>query len=365
MGLVLRRLFGVSAVLATLPSIIGSQPPANKKPPVNLEVGSLKVNGVHAVKLPELLKNIVTTPNHCISMILKPICTLSKSKFFFKREHFDEAEFKRDALRIRVFYYKRGFRETTVDTLVTQKETDEVDVTFNVVEGPPTLVSSIDVVQSTPVLTPAELKKRVVLSAGTPFNLLRLDSSVVFLDQSLWNKGYADAVVDTVIVTDTTARTAAIKINVDPRWKATISDIVIEGENRIAERTIRKSLTLRVGGLFRRAEVLKSQRALYESNLFRRAAIEVPKQGDSAKVVVVTVQEAPLREARLSAGFNTIDFFQAEGRYTHYNFLGAARRLELSGAIGNLFSGSLNGRGIFRNVTTNLGSDRSRYFAPT
>ena len=365
MGFVLRRLFGVSAVLATLPSILGSQPPANKKAPVNLEVGSLKVNGVHAVKLPELLRNIVTTPNHCLSMILKPICILSKSKFFFKREHFDPAEFKRDVLRLRVFYYKRGYRETTVDTLVTQKESDEVDVTFNIVEGPPTLVSSIDVVQAMPVLTPVELKKRVVLGAGTPFNLLRLDSSVVFLQQSLWNKGYADAVVDTVVVADTAAHTAAIKINVNPRWKATISDILIEGENRIAERTIRKSLTLKVGALFRRAEVLKSQRALYESNLFRRASIEVPKQGDSAKVVVVTVQEAPLREARLSAGFNTIDFFQVEGRYTHYNFLGAARRLEVSGAVGNLFSGSLNGRGIFRNVTTNIGSDRSRYFTPT
>jgi len=362
----LRRLFGVSAIVATFPSILGSQPPANKKaPPVSLEVGTLKLNGVHSVKLLELLRNISTTPNHCISLIFTPLCAINKSKFFFKREHFNQAEFKRDVLRIRVFYYKRGFRETTVDTLVTQKETDEVAVTFNIVEGPPTIVSSLDVVQTQPVLTPAELKKRVVLGTGTPFNLLRLDSTVVFLSQSLWNKGYADAVVDTVVVADTTAHTAAIKINVNPHWKATTSDIVVEGENQITERTIRKSLTLRVGDLFRRAEVLKSQRALYESNLFRRASIEVPKQGDSTKVIVVTVQEAPLREARLSAGFNTIDFFQVEGRYTHYNFSGAARRLELSGAVGNLFSGSLNGRGIFRNVTTNLGSDRSRYFAPT
>ena len=74
--------------------------------------------------------------------------------------------------------------------------------------------------------------------------------------------------------------------------------------------------------LFRRSELLRSQRALYESNLFKRAAIEIPRQGDSSKVVVVTVTEAPLREARLSAGFNTIDFFQVEGRFTHYNFLG-------------------------------------------
>ena len=362
----LRRLFGVSAVLAALPSILGSQPPAKKKaPPVNPEVGSLAVNGVHAVKLPELLKNIATAQNHCVSLILRPICWISKSKYFFRRVYLDHAELKRDVLRIRVFYFKRGFRETTVDTLVTQKETDEVAVTFNVVEGPPTLVSTLDVVQSQPVLSKAEIKKRIVLGQGTPLNLLRLDSTVVYLQQSLWDKGYADAVVEPSIVVDTTGHAASVKVNVDPRWKATISHIIIEGENRITERTIRKSLTMHVGEIFRRAELLKSQRALYESNLFRRAAIEVPKQGDSSKVVVVTVQEAPLRDARLSAGFNTIDFFQIEGRYTHYNFFGSARRLEFQAAIGNLFSGSLNGRGIFRNATTNLGSDRSRYFTPT
>jgi outer membrane protein insertion porin family len=362
----LRRLFGVSAVIAALPTFLGSQPPVKKKaPPVNQEVGSLKVNGVHAVKLPELLKNIVTEPNHCISLVLKPICVLSKSKYFFKRVRYEPAELKRDVLRIRVFYYKRGFRETTVDTLVTQKETDEVAITFNIVEGPPTLVSAIDVVQAQPVLSATEVGKRVVLGKGTPLNLLRLDSTVVYLQQSLWDKGYADAVIEPAIVLDSAARSASVKINVNPRWKATISDIVIEGENRITERTIRKSLTMKVGDLFRRAEVLKSQRALYESNLFRRAAIEIPKQEDSTKVVVVTVQEAPLRDARVSAGFNTIDFFQVEGRYTHYNFLGAARRLEFQAAVGNLFSGSLNGRGIFRNSTINIGSDRSRYFTPT
>jgi len=336
-----------------------------KAPPVNPEVGSLTVNGVHAVKLPELLKNIATTQNHCVSLILKPVCWISKYKYFFRREYLDHAELKRDVLRIRVFYFKRGFRETTVDTLVTQKETDEVAVTFNVVEGPPTLVSAIDVVQSQPVLSETQIKKRVVLGQGTPLNLLRLDTTVVYLQQSLWDEGYADAVVEPSIVVDTTAHTASVKVNVDPRWKATISDIIIEGENRITEHTIRKSLTMHVGDIFRRTELLRSQRALYESNLFRRAAIEVPKQGDSTKVVVVTVQEAPLRDARLSAGFNTIDFFQVEGRYTHYNFFGSARRLEFQAAIGNLFSGSLNGRGIFRNVTTNLGSDRSRYFTPT
>src|SRR4029078_5247901 len=181
------------------------------------------------------------------------------------------------------------------------------------------------VTQTKPVLTEREISSRLVLGKGTPLNLIRLDSSRIFLQQRMWDKGYADAVVDTSLVLDSAAHTANIGISLDPKWLSTVSDIIVEGNKEIQTRTILKSLTLRPGSLFRRSELLRSQRALYESNLFKRAAIEIPRQGDSSKVLVVTVTEAPLREARVSAGFNTIDFFQTEGRFTHYNFLGRAR----------------------------------------
>jgi outer membrane protein assembly complex protein YaeT len=366
MGSGLRRLFGLPACLVAFPALLGSQPTANNKAPaVNPEVVQLKLNGVHSVKQAELLMSIATDQSHCNSFVLRPICVISKAKYFYKRKYLDHAELKRDVVRVKVFYWKRGFREARVDTLVADRGKDKVAVTFNIVEGPPTIVSAVDVVQTQPVLGEPEVKKRVVLSTGTPLNLLRLDTTVVYLRQSLWDKGYADAVVDTAITLDSTARSAAIRINVDPKWKATIGEILIEGENHVSEVTLRKSLTIHPGQLFRRAELLKSQRALYESNLFRRAAIEVPKSDDSSKIIVITVQEAPLREARMSAGFNTVDFFQVEGRFTHYNFLGGAKRLELQAVAGNLLAGSMNGRFIFRDLTDNVGSDRARYFAPT
>ena len=71
------------------------------------------------------------------------------------------------------------------------------------------------------------------------------------------------------------------------------------------------------------------------------------------------------REARISAGFNTIDFVQVEARYTDFNFFGSARRLEIQGAVGNLFAKSLNGRGIFHNASVPQTSSLARYFVPT
>ena len=366
MGFRFRRLFGVPAILLVLPAVLGSQSPANPKaPPVNPEVVALKLNGVNAVKQKELLMNIATDRSHCVTVVLTPICFISKSKYFYRRKYLDHAELKRDVLRIRVFYWKRGFRQATVDTVVADKGKNAVAVTFNIKEGPPTLVSSLEVKQDSQVMSASEVSRRIVLGVGTPLNLLRLDTTVVNIQQTLWEKGFADAVVDTAITLDSAGRSGAIVIHVDPKYKATIGEILIEGEEKVSEKTLRKSLTFQTGEIFRRSELLKTQRALYESNLFRRAQIEVPRQGDTSKIVVVTVQEAPLREARMSFGFNTVDFFQAEGRFTHYNFLGGAKRLELQGVAGNLLAGPMSGRFIFRDLRDNVGSDRSRYFAPT
>jgi outer membrane protein insertion porin family/translocation and assembly module TamA len=366
MGSRLRRLFGVPALLLALPAVLTSQSPANPKaPPVNPEVVALKLNGVHAVKQKELLLNIATDRSHCVTVVLTPICFISKAKYFYRKKYLDHAELKRDVLRIRVFYWKRGFREATVDTVVADKGKDKVAVTFNINEGPPTLVSALEVKQDSQVMSQREVSRRIVLGVGTPLNLLRLDTTVVNIQQTLLEKGFADAVVDTVITLDSAARSGSVLIHVDPKYKATIGEILIEGEEKVSEKTLRKSLTFQTGDIFRRSEILKTQRALYESNLFRRAQIEVPRQGDTSKIVVVTVQEAPLREARMSFGFNTVDFFQAEGRFTHYNFLGGAKRLELQAVAGNLFAGPLSGRFIFRDLRDNVGSDRSRYFAPT
>ncbi len=360
---VYRRLPGVLPLLV-LPAVLVAQP-TDSKAPIKSEVVSLRLKGVKSVDSRELLASIATSASHCIGAFLKPICSVSKSRYFYRREYLDHDELRRDVLRARIFYWKRGFRETQVDTVVSDRGRKKVAVTFDVKEGPPTTVSEITVTQAKTVLSPREVSDRTLLAKGAPLNLLKLDTTVVFLQQRVWDKGYADALVDTTVALDSAGHTASVTITIDPRWKATISDVLIEGEKGLSERTIRKSLSFAPGQTFRRSDMLQSQRGLYESNLFRRASIEVPTQGDSTKIVVVTVEEAPPRDARLSFGFNTVDFFQFEGRYTHYNFTGGARRLEAQAAVGNLFASSLNGKGLFHDVTSNFGGDRARYFAPT
>lgn len=332
---------------------------------------NVTLKGVKGVKQTDLFSNIYTTASYCNSFILKPFCWISKSSYFYTHKYLDHKELQRDVLRIRVFYWKRGYRETEVDTVVVPRGKNQVGVTFTIVEGLPTRVTDIVVNQPTPtLLSQREIRKRMLLGKNGPLNLIRLDSTRVFLQARLFDKGYADAEVDTIVAIDSAAHTATVTYTLNPKYKTTVEDIIIKGNDDVAERTIRKSLTFNVGDIFVRSEMLRSQRALYESNLFRRAAIE-PRPPidiatpDSAKVIVVTVQEAPPREARLSAGFNTVDFVQIGGRFTDYNFFGGARTLDVQAAVGNLLASSLNGRGIFHNASGPPTSDLARYFVPT
>ncbi|MDP9202069.1 MAG: hypothetical protein M3P26_09120, partial [Gemmatimonadota bacterium] len=217
----------------------------------------------------ELLQNIYTTASSCNSIILKPFCWISKAKYFYTKKYLDHKEFERDLLRLRVFYWKRGYREAEVDTAVVPRGRNKVGVTFFIKEGPPTIVSNVIVSQPTPLLSKREIDSRVVLGKNGPLNLIRLDSSRVFLQTRLFDKGYADAEVDTSVAIDTVSRIAVVKFTLNPKYKTTVEDIVVTGNDDVSERTIRKSLTFRIGDVFRRSEMLRSQRALYESNLFR------------------------------------------------------------------------------------------------
>src|SRR5665647_3650936 len=108
--------WGVAALLLLLPATLASQTPATKAPaksgPVRLEVKSLSLKGVKAVDPKELRLSIATDQSHCVSMLLAPICWISKTRYFYTRKYLDHAELARDVLRTRVFYWKRGYRET-------------------------------------------------------------------------------------------------------------------------------------------------------------------------------------------------------------------------------------------------------------
>jgi outer membrane protein insertion porin family len=374
------------------------------------EVRSLKLSGARSVNRDELLQSIATSASRCKGILLVVFCPVTHSDRLWQKQYLDRTELRRDVLRIRVFYWMRGYRETQVDTTVADRGDNTVGVTFRITEGPPTLVRGVHVSQTDSVLARAEIDRLTELAPGKPLSLVALDSTVSRIRSVLEERGHVNARIDTATAVDTAARVGDVTITVNPRWKVHVGDIVITGNKTVSERTIRNSLSFRTGDLFRRSDLAASQRRLYESGLFQRASVGAVRGRDSlrgrgrdsvdfgrrdsldfrardsvrfrgrdstrarspdtVRTVEVTVSEAPPRLARLSGGFNTFDFVQVEGRFTHNNFFGGARRLEAVATLGNLFASSLNGSSIggligFQDVTKDVVGNTDEFLSPT
>jgi outer membrane protein insertion porin family len=329
-------------------------------------VTALSVRGVRHVNRTELLQGLATKASACRSVLLSPFCLVSQSPTFSNRRYLDPVELQRDALRIRLFYWRRGYRHTAVVTK-TEPHKGGVRVTFNVTEGKPTIVEKLDVVQSERVLPERVVNRSLKLRDGQPLDLIALDSSRLLLRNELLDRGYADAEVelDTTRISQT-LDSGPVTLVMRPGQVTVVRSIEIEGNRKVTDRTVGRLLTFRKGDRFRRSALLGSQRNLYLSGLFSEVEVQTPPSGDSARDVQLRVTETTLNRLDLTTGFTTADFVQFEARYTRNNFFRSARRLTLRGTVSNLLANQINGSGPFYDVTNGaVGPDRDRFLRPT
>lgn len=350
------------------------------------EIKKVDFKGVKSVPVGELRTALATRPSSCIAFIYRPVCAAGvTSPVIYDHRYLDQEEFKKDVVRVLVFYFRRGYRDAKVDTTVVRKG-DEVRITWTVIEGPPTITDAVNVEGVGSTLPPRDTIREIRPPVGKPFNLLALDSSVVRLRNRIAERGYVDAFVQLTTSVIDSARLGTAYVDVYPKRRVTIGDLRIEGNERISEETIRNSLTIEKGDIFRPARISNSQRALYETGLFQKAVIDtVPRDTtvrdsltldslardahsipDSVKSLVIRVIEGPQREARTSFGFTTADFIQAEGAFTHNYLAGRPLKFDASVVVGNLLAEQLTKNDLFADISNIVqDNDLGRYYAPT
>lgn len=315
-------------------------------PPI---IEGVTFRGAESLSQSDLAASIVTQATDCKSFLLRPFCAMGGWSILLDIHRLDREAVREDEARLQIHYYQRGYRSATVSSEVVPEE-GEVDVIFTIDEGPATVIEDWSLRQEGDVLSDRRIRRSNLPGEGDLLDLLRLGEGLADLASAYGEEGYLDAVVrDSVAVTPDGLR-ARVTVELEPGPRSTLEGMDVEGNERVSEGAIANALRLRQGRVLRTNDLAASQRSLYESNLFHEARVRVPEQPDSAKRVHVTVREAPPRGARLGGGFNSVEFVQVEGRYTHYDFLGGTRRLDLRATVGNLLADQLNGRSFFRDV---------------
>ena len=249
-----------------------------------------------------------------------------------------------DAIRLRLFYFQRGYREASV-AVDTVAQRDGIEVVFTIDEGQPVRVASLEVDGGSGFL-PDDIARALPLKLGDPLNLLTVEASRDSLVNALRNRGFprADALIERIDI-PTGSHEAEVHFLVIPGTQARFGAVEVTGAERVSESVIRRMLAFEEGGVYRQDALITSQSNLFGLGVFQNVSIR-PIDDPAADTVIpvrIQVNEGDIHRIRVGAGANSLDCINAQGLWTSRNFLGGARRLEVRGAISNVLADDLGG----------------------
>ncbi len=264
----------------------------------------------------------------------------------------DSDALRLDVGRLRLFYRRHGYFDTVVDTLVAPLTDAAVAVSFLIDEGEPVRVDTLRVTGLDAVTGPLASIGDLELRPGVVFDITHLQTAIDSIKSRLRNAGYPRAdVAASYSVYDSLARRARVSLEVLPGSPARIGSIRVTGEplpgepRKLSDNTVRRLIEVRVGDGYSARELVEAQRALYQSDLFRHVEVALAVDsasafGDSLVAIEVVVRENYLRQVDTEVGWAVLDCFKTRAQLIDKNFLGGARRLELTAQLSKLGYGA-------------------------
>jgi outer membrane protein assembly factor BamA len=339
-----RRAALAAAFAAALPGMARAQGVECDGTPGEREVRALEFRGNRAFPSRELELRVSTTASDFLQRRLHAFGT---------RRCLDSDALRLDVGRLRVFYQRHGYYSARVDTAVTSaNDGDAVVVAFVIEEGLPVLIDSLRIAGLDSAVRAIVDTSELALKKGIPFDRTKLQASIDSIKFRLRNNGYPRADVAAAYTVDTMARRATVGLTVLPGSRARIGQIRVfteplpgQDEARLGAPTVIRLSTVRTGDVYSERELADAQRTLYQTDLFRNvevrlAADSVQPSGDSLVTLDILLRENYLRQVDTEIGWSVLDCFKDRTRYVDKNFLGEARRLELTAQVSKVGYGT-------------------------
>jgi outer membrane protein assembly factor BamA len=319
------------------------------------EVRSVEFDGELVVPIDSLRSVVTTRPSRCRIAGILPFCI---GRFGDEEYELDLGVLQRDVARIQLAHRDAGYYGTRVLPVVDEAVgEDGVEVTFRIEPGDLTTLAGLEVAGAEAVVDTARLMRRLPLKAGEPFRRIDFLASVDTVRNALLNEGHAYAQVLRNYEIDTIADVATVRLEAAPGPLVTVDSIIFTGNYRLDAETLRRQMAVQKGGRLRAVDLVRSQRNLFELELVRFASVEVAPERlqvtpDSLELdrdsigstVLVRIVEAPRYAAETAIGYGSRDCLRAEATHLDRNFIGGARRLEITGLVAKVGVGDpLNG----------------------
>jgi outer membrane protein assembly complex protein YaeT len=318
--------------------------------PDQFELVAVKFTGVESVSESELAKTLAAqTP---------PIWKVWLPSPVLSAEDLEE-----DRRRIQQFYRNNGYYQTEVAVAVTvsglepdrkaaeatsrNSESAEpaeklseklpgVKVTYEITEGPPVLIGSIDIaitgtlkgVDRTTLLADTRLE------IGQVLKVAEYEEAQKSIKQALGNRGYPFAEITRRAVVDPKVNQAKLSFRATPGPLCVFGSTTINQEGvEVSETVLRRALTYAEGGQYDADKVEASRRNLFKLDIFKIVVIQPdgpPVEEGGPVSMRVQLKSKDRRSVRFGIGYGTEDKLRLLAALTYRNLAGQGGRLTFS-----------------------------------
>lgn len=270
-------------------------------------------------------------------------------------QSFHPPELLRDRARLGMYYRDAGFPEAEVEYRVSLDTVpNAVDVTFVVREGPPRILDSVSVTgpegEDLSDLLPERLASRwpAFLSDLGESQGARLSTSLMIhlhdeVSNWLSDRGYP---FPRVSGRAEEGEDVLFRLTVDPGSRSRVDGVALEGNDILSNSVLLREVPLGTGEWFSQAALAEGEGELMGLNMvrFASARAEDSIRSDSLVDLRIRVQDGLPHLVTGQVGYTTRSGISGDASWSHRNFLGGARILEVSGTARTGLLGLEDGR---------------------
>jgi outer membrane protein insertion porin family len=249
----------------------------------------------------------------------------------FKRDVFEE-----DKKKIVARMGEEGFVDATVEDaeLVFSEDKQRLDLQISVAEGPRYRVGVVELDHGG-VIPEARIRAAIPLIEGSAFNTVQFDETTSNLYSLLHEEGYIYANID-ARKTPREDHVIDVSYRIVEQEPARINRILITGNRKTKDKVIRRQLLAAPGDVFKRSNVLRSQREVFQLGFFDDIQLDSQNADRETGAIdlVLNVEERSTGSASLGAGVNSQAGLTGFVQLSQNNFRGLGQIVSVRAEFG-------------------------------
>ncbi|MGB9720990.1 MAG: outer membrane protein assembly factor BamA [bacterium] len=263
----------------------------------------------------------------------------NREKGFLRSGKLDRAKLKEDIERIKNFYRENGFLDVVVQEPEINVSDNKLSIIIRVTENQRYYVGNIKFTGNS-IFSSAQLEKYFKLKTTDIFNLSKIQSSLQKLYEAYADEGYIyctiapiESISDSII---------DIEYQITESQPANLNRINITGNYRTREKVIRREIVTLPGTRFRRSQVIRSMREIFNLGFFEDISPETGTPDDSGNIDLTYRVKEKEGVGSIGAGmaYSAQDRLTGYVELSHPNIFGRGQRVytkfEVGGRLTNV-----------------------------